>query len=390
MTVVLDRPCDGGARTHALVIGCGRFPHLDAALQADRQSCYDSALEVVTFLAAKADAFELPLARIDLLLADPRAASGTNADLLPEAVRDRVDETAPAVAAFLVIGPVEAPTAQNVQLAFDRLVAAAQPGDAVVIYGCSHGVAGRDETGLLVLEDVGSSVANRWAQVLNVKFVASSLPARLQASSVWIFMDACQEVLVDLVDQVDGVTGLKPISVSFREVARSRVRSVAIAAAHYGGVTQAPVAGGTAYFTEALLDALGHSCVEVVDGRWKVTAKELPFAIERIAAARGLQTVEASVMTIDTRASALLSVEAPNVPVHVASIPARMLEHATSAYLHDGAVQVFPKAAGAEWRFRAPLTPSSYQLHIHRTGSPDFVEQIDIRPPAVLWSVREP
>lgn len=389
MTLVLDLPRDDGPRLHAVVIGCGRFPHLPAHMQADRPACYDSAVEMVAFLAANADAFEPPLARIDCLLADPATPAG-QIDVLPGSVTERVAAANPAAGAGLVAGPVDAPRQANVQKAFDDLLAACRPGDAVLVYGCSHGVAGRDETGLLVLEDVHSSPGNRWAQVLDMKYLASGLPAVTEASAVWVFMDACQEVIDDLKDTVGGANGFRPISYGAGQLARAKVKATALAAAHYGAATHAPPAGGVAYFTRALLDGIRACCVERIDGKWKSTAKELVYGLEKIARATGPQPITVSTLVTDTKEAALMRVAEPSIPVHISSVPSRTLDQAIEAYLLDGDARSNPKQEGREWRFRVPIEPRSYEVNVvSKLGTPVTLP-LHVSPPAVFLEVRHP
>lgn len=372
MTLVYERDPGDGPRLHALVIGCGRFPWLSPDLNADRQACFDSAVEIVRFLERHSDSFAPRLATIDCLLADPRVDPAREEDRYP----GDPQTGRPA-------RPVERPLAANVRAAFAGLVARCRPGDTVFFYSTSHGVAGRDETGLLVLEDVGSNPADAWEQLLDVKSVAMYLPARVKAANVWIFMDACQEVLEELKDQAGGVTPIQPVKVSSTERARYPSRCTALAAARYGTQTHAPAEGGVAYFTQALLDALGQSCVEKKGGEWRVTAKQLVFGLESVARAAGAPPIELTPLVVSTQAGHLLTLAEPSFPVHIVSRPLQLVAGAASAYLvGEGADRQFAKAPGAEWRFRVPPIPDAYEIHVQ---APDgaLVETLEIDPPAI-------
>lgn len=375
MTVVLQRDLADGPRLHALVIGCGRFPYLPGAPNSDRQACYDSAVAVIEFLAERADDLEPPLARVDCLLSDPRVPAGGQDMLLPS------PEGTQAGLVEMAVAPVRE---AEVRRAFEELLEAFRPGDTVFIYACSHGVAGRDETGLLVLEDVNSSLGSPWAQLLDVKSVALHLPARSGAANVWIFMDACQEILEELRDQAGGVRGIAPVTTTSSAMVTCPVRSTALAAARYGQQTFAPAAGGVAYFTQALLDALGQSCVEWRDREWRVTAKELNYGLDSIARAAGIPAIEVTALTSHNKQAHLLRVANPSVPVLITSRPAATLATARSAHLLDDAGnQLFGKGNGPEWRFRAPPQPASYRWRVEGITPPPLHGEIEIRPPAV-------
>lgn len=377
MTLVYEREIEPGPRMHALVIGCGRFPWLAPGLGANRQTCFDSGVEMVRFLAKHADLLEPRLATIDCLLADPRVDPAQTADRLP------ADPGAP----DLEEKPVDRPLADNVKAAFNALLERCRPGDSIFFYSTSHGVAGRDETGLLVLEDVGSNAGDPWEQLLDVKSVALYLPARARAANVWIFMDACQEVLEDLKDQAGGVTPIRPVRVSSTEMARYPVRSTALAAARYGALTHAPEAGGIAYFTQALLDALSRSCVEWKGGQWRVTARQIVFGLESVARAAGVPPIEMTPLLVYTQAGHLLTIDEPSIPVHIVSRPMQLVAEANSAYLvGENDERQFAKQANAEWRFRVPAKPSAYEIHVEAADGA-LTATLDIDPPAVEWEL---
>ncbi|MEM7802603.1 MAG: hypothetical protein AAF633_25645, partial [Chloroflexota bacterium] len=85
MTVVFEREIDGdGPVLHALIIGCGHFPHLPDAPIHDRLACPDSARAVVEFLVRQRDNLFVPLASITCLITeangDPGVVPITNPD----------------------------------------------------------------------------------------------------------------------------------------------------------------------------------------------------------------------------------------------------------------------------------------------------------------------
>ena len=75
MTVVYERDVPAPA-THALVVGCGHFPHLPGAPDHDRPACPDSAREVVRFLVENRDALRVPVASIECLITEADGGAG--------------------------------------------------------------------------------------------------------------------------------------------------------------------------------------------------------------------------------------------------------------------------------------------------------------------------
>jgi hypothetical protein len=377
MTIVFDRGPSAEPKTHALVIGCGRFPWIDPSLQPDRQSCFDSAAEVIKFLVERADDLIAPLATIDCLMADPAVDPDREPDRLPASV----------VALGLLTDEVERPLARNVEDVLHALRNRCDPGDSIFIYLTSHGVAGRDERGLLVLEDANRRPADMWGQVLNVKSLAQYLPGSTQASSVWIFMDACQEVLGDIVNQVGGNAGMEPIKVNIVDYANQPVTAVALAAVHLGGEAYAPPAGGVAYFTQALLEGLGSCCVEWREREWRVTGQRVLFGLDRIARALDGREITPQALVGFNMESHLLRVSNPSIPVHIASRPEAMLADATAACLVDGGSnEVFSKNTGQDWRFRVPPRPTEYRIRI-QLGGETLEEDLFVEAPAVSHEV---
>lgn len=204
MTLVYERPFAGDGQApgadelspavpvmHALIIGIGRFSNLPPARDADRQACADSARAMISFLIEQdiAENLQVPLASIECLISDPSTAAGDSDELTQtHPSRDPRGET-----------NVDPGTAADVrQACTDWLTRCrstdAQPADHLFLYVCSHGVAGRDEGALAVLEDINPDGLNPWSELLDIGSMARHVPAKCGAGAVWIFMDACQEV----------------------------------------------------------------------------------------------------------------------------------------------------------------------------------------------------
>jgi len=316
---------------HALIIGVGRFPNLPPARNADRKTCADSARAIIEFLMEQASArnFQVPLASVECLVSDPGIDLGGQ-DLVSRChpTRDpRVNEN------------VDPGTMANVDAACDAWLTRCRPidtgigfkGDHLLLYICSHGVAGRDEGALAVMEDIKTEGFKRWTQLLNIGSMARHIPAATDAGAVWLFLDACQEVLNELTEMVDGVNAHEPARANISQMAKCKVTSLALAGSNFGDFAHAPAGGGIAYFTEALIDGLSNSCVENTPDGWVSTAKEIPGGVVKVAKSAYGKNVHTEILKAPSYDQQFLRVGAPRIPVDVTSSPSGILQSASKA-----------------------------------------------------------
>lgn len=379
MTLVFDRSSEmARPKMHALVIGAGRFPHYGDGKQANVQSCYDSAVAIIDFLLDHKDQLEPQLATIDCLLGNPAVDPSKASDTMPARQQHGIAQDVD------VARPVE----NEVKGMFDDFIARCDPGDSVFLYFCSHGVVGREEIGLLLLEDINSRVGSPWAQLLDVKFVAQNLPARIEAENLWLFMDACQEKIPELAEQVGGAKGIDVVSAQTRHFVKYRGRSLALAAGRFGNTTHAPKDGGVAHFTQALLDGLTNCCVDRRGGEWRISSKQLQSELETVARAAGYPPIEVTQLMAGGQTRFLMTIDQPSIPVHVFSRPESLLRNASSARARDPLSDSSIDKTGRHWRFRVPPTPDLYELEI-AVGTTTLTGPLEINPPAVEWEVRD-
>ncbi|MEO1920816.1 MAG: hypothetical protein ABGW84_02895 [Sphingomonadaceae bacterium] len=377
MTLIFDRSGDiAGKKMHALVIGAGRFPHFGDGKNANVQSCYDSAVAIIDFLLDHKDRLEPQLATIDCLLGNPSVDPDQASDTMPAREQHGIAHDVD------VARPIEA----EVKGIFDDFISRFEPGDSAFLYFCSHGVVGREEVGLLVLEDINSRAGSPWAQILDVKFAAQNLPARLEAESVWLFMDACQERIPELAEQVGGAKGIDAFSVQTRDLVNYRAKSLALAAGRFGNTTYAPEEGGVAHFTQALLDGLTYCCVDRRGGEWRISSKQLQWELETVARAAGYPSIEVTQLVGSGQPRFLMTVDEPSIPVHVFSRPESLLRQASNAQAKDLFGHSTFTKTGPDWRFRAPPSPDQYQLEI-AVGEKTLTAPLEINPPAVEWEI---
>jgi len=343
VTTVYLRPPADHPQTHVFIIGCGRFLSLRPDGSANAVATTAGARALARILIDQADALVAPLGSVEVLLSDATAQPGQ--DLLGIGLLQhdpRPDD---------LVSPA---TEANYRTAGDLWVGRCRPGDHMFFYMASHGVANSDATAVGVLEDVKSAAHRPWSQSINVTQLATALPI-LGADGCWVFLDACQEVVPEILEQVNGVQSQPLITYSVTDLARRRTSSVALAGSRLGGTAWAPTDGNPPFFTQALIEALRGAGVEFFAGEgWMVTGLQILFNLDHIANAAlnnaGLQTES---LTQFNRRVKLLRVAAPMIPVVVRTATENHMSVAVSVTASDGNGRTYTKVGNdLAWRFR--------------------------------------
>jgi hypothetical protein len=353
-TVYKRKRNNDAAQTHIFVVGCGRYLSYRPDGSADREATVAGAREFIKFFLKHKKDLVAPLGSIEVVLSDPAVKRGQ--DVLgigkfkgdPRRGNDSVD---PATEKFT-------------EEAADRWLDRCKAGDHLVFYMSSHGVAERDRSAVGLLEDVGSNSRNPWKQSINVTQLAADLPT-LEAHGCWVFLDACQEVVTELIGQAHGAQGISLVNVDVFKVAqasRSFPHPVGLAGSRFGGKAWAPNNAKPPYFTQALLEAFS-CCVEPVNKLgWAVTGKELLFQIGKVSdAALDRPILETQPLTAFNIELALLRVEKPEIPVAVRTTTEAHMAGALkmSASDENGAV-IMRNNSELTWRFKVPADKRSY------------------------------
>lgn len=378
---------------HALILGIGRFSKLDPARDANRQACADSARAMISFLIQQdlANTLEVPLASVECLISDPSTTAGS-ADQLAQThpVRDpRFDTNVESA----VIANVNQSISDWLTRCRAENTTVPREGDHLVLYICSHGVAGRDEGALAVLEDVDPGGLNPWSELLNVGSMARHIPAKCGAGAVWIFMDACQEVLDEIADQVDGNNAMKPVKANVRQLTACKVTSLALIGSTFGDFAYAPRGGGVAYFTEALMQGLSQSCVEFLRDEWRSTAKQIPGGVIAIAKCVNGRILHTEAIKFPTGDSCFMKVANPHIPIGVVSSPTGLLLNATTTTIQSQGqiVQSRPVVdSGEVWHTQLPIGFDNLDLVIQSVSprSP-FMASFRALPPAQWVEIKD-
>lgn len=386
MTLIYENPHlnDDEPRLHVLVIGCGRFPHLTD--NPDRKACADSARKMVEFLLDPASLLTTKVGSIELMLSDPRNARGEDefANVGEGEARDEGDQSVEPALGATVAGVVKKWANRCVSERKDQLF----------FYGCSHGVTDRDRTGLMVLEDVNSDDDAEWAQLLNVATMADWIPVKKDPAGSWFFLDACQEVLGDIVDQIQGESGIQPIKARAPDIARfnekRRPKPVALGVA-YGQKTFAPSEGGLAYFTEALLYGLTTSCVEFSQGEYFTVGRKVVEGVEDIAKARFGRSQSTTVFGQDSHQARyqLCQVLNPKVPLRIERRDIGGMRAASNLSLSNGDGFTEQRADGdadEHWSLEVPIAHRRLTLEM-TIGTDQISNAMEVNPPAHIHEV---
>lgn len=374
MTLVFDRTV-AGPKTHAFVIGCGRFAHL--AVDAERAATAAGARAVVRFLVDHADDFVAPLATVECLISDPGFAPGQDSLGLGALAHDpRADDA------------VASATSVAVDAAGMAWVNRCSPGDHMVFYLASHGVVDRDQSAIGVLEDVNASPRRPWVESFNVTMLAMGLRT-IQAGGCWVFLDACQEIVAQLINQPNGAQGIALITPSITDLARKPVMTLALAGSRFGGKAWAPTNGDPPFFTQALLRGLGGASVEPFSELgWAVTGRQLLFSLSDIAnAALDYTALEVEPLSQFNQQIALLKVAAPKVPVCIRTEVEGHILQASQVSASDGNGRTFVKADGEmTWRFELDPDHATYTARAQfQPGGPTYVDKaFPATPPAQI------
>lgn len=381
MTTVYFRQGDA-PQTHALIIGCGRFPSLSPNGTADRVATAAGARVMARFLLDHADSLVAPLGSIEILLSDPAQAAGQDTLGLGEVDHDpRPDDI------------VEPATDANYHTAGDRWIGRCRPGDHMFFYMASHGVTDSDTTAVAVLEDIRSINHRPWAQSINITQLASALPTLL-ADGCWVFLDACQEVIPAIFQQINGAQSPALITPDITQMTQRRTSSVSLAGSRLGTSAWAPTDGAPPFFTQALIEGLKGASVELsnTDG-WVVTGQQILFTLGRIAnAALNNIDLQTEALTHFNRDVRLLRVPQPQIPVVVRTAVENHMLTAASVTANDGNGRVFTKNdAELAWRFRVAPDFARYTASVQFAGgNPAYQDQVfTATPPAQIVDLVE-
>lgn len=235
MTIVFERPVTAAdvPQTHALVIGVGRYPHLNGG-DGERalttmglnqlSSPPVSARRFSEYLQTGFSNMECPLGSVELLISE----SGVNGS------------------------GIEPATFSNMEKACDRWYERCDGNEMSIgiFYFCGHGLRVPDT--ILLAEDFGQHKRRYWENAVNLTATHHNL-AEMKAKTQLFIIDACRERPANAFEQLQGTMG-RPLIHGSR--VRFRERDARIL---YGAAAGKQASGqqhSVSYFTTALIDCM--------------------------------------------------------------------------------------------------------------------------------------
>lgn len=195
MTLVIDEVDASKGQVHALIIGVGRYPHMQApqaaafGLDANLTSPPISAAAFARFVADEFSCPQTPVGSIDLYLSGADTFSS--------------DKTGPKA------GIADASTEVVLQAVLDwKERVATQPGNVALFYFCGHGVEKVRQLGLL-LSDFGAK-PNPMESALNLTNTQAALGALATPKLQCFFVDACRQPSLEALRR-EGNVGRDPL-----------------------------------------------------------------------------------------------------------------------------------------------------------------------------------
>lgn len=264
MPLLLERAIQG-PKTHAFVIGVGKYPNAKAGKGVrdtlrsvpDLPSAADSAKLMCDWLLTNQDRLAAPLATLDVLISDPADPN----DRYPWAVTSPVD---PATEANVAARGLEW---------YQRVVA--EPGDVAFFYCCGHGASHLQQP-VLFLEDLNGSPVNAWSHI-NLGQLAYALRKNQSISAAFLFSDACGQYVpeFELGKAQECRFYYEP---GLFTVSRNQVSLLCAAAEGQLAYEGTDAVGSNlrfGRFTQACLKGLGGSSARLFRTRWGVSCRDL-------------------------------------------------------------------------------------------------------------------
>jgi hypothetical protein len=336
----------GSSRTHALVVGVGRYE--DPRIPALTTSVY-GAWAFADWMLTRFQHADRPLGSVELVL----SAAPELGDWKPSAVAAEKLGVVPGEGL-----PVEAATFAQIREAFKRWIARSgrQPDNAAFLYFSGHGV--WKSATLLLPEDARlPGNAQSAENLINIQQTQANM-FNAQPSVQCFFVDSCQEITPALLQNLDTTPG-EPL---YRPTNGATIprRDAWI---YYGSYTGRKAYGpedAAPFFTQELLGCLEKRGADSgFDGTWRVTTDSLWRTLE--AASYSRQETEGhdiqfskSTDTSNFTAELCQIGDAPEVFVKVRCLPPEAMGAAKLYVESAGARHFRPKVQTGEWYTPVP------------------------------------
>jgi hypothetical protein len=378
MTRIFERTPPAGPVARAFVIGVGAYPSAKPASAdamtpvqlrnvPDLQSAATGAALFTDWLIVNADIVAAPLASIDLLLNLSVEGQAVSAYEWTSRIPIPCGATDPRGG----VATVHAPTTANVKEAGtawkNDLTSGAD--NLAIFFICGHGaILGNDN--LVFLADLNGDTANPWGALLNIQTHASAFKVMPSIKTAFFFVDACSELVTDIVLQNPGVGAQFATSAGKLGIEKVTLLSAAVPKrlAYEGSVAGRPQLK-TGRFTQCLLQGLQGAAVRPLsDGaQWTVHGTSLFESLKPLYALRtdwnDLSFDPNPPMLPADRFKIISFAQPPTVPLRIRFEPPRI--NAWSLELHDhiaAPVDGRPTGPAVDWLTGAPASLFPYTL----------------------------
>lgn len=380
MTLVYSRPVPAGAAVHAFILGVGAYPAAKPAGPRatrppelynvkDLPSAAVGAGLFADWLIAHADLLPAPLSSVELLVSDPARPAGMGGTY------DWASR--PEFAGALAGGgtdprpgstDVAAANLANVSAAgldWANRLTAGPAAHVAIFFICGHGVAIPTRS-LVFLEDLAGlpAPATSWEPFLDVQLLASTLQRVSAIQTAYLFVDACQETVAQVIlSQADPTTAAGPGVRFFTPEGLSATASkvLLLVPGPMGTLAFDDGQDGGGRYTHVLIEALSGAAARETSGTgtWGVFADVLPRAMKQLYALRwadGALVPTPAASPVSDAPLVQFNGARPQVPVRIRFDPPAAINQAQKVWLQDpGGAEIVARADNADvWLERVP------------------------------------
>ncbi|MCP1835665.1 hypothetical protein J2R76_004005 [Bradyrhizobium sp. USDA 4532] len=359
MSLVYERQINGPA-THAFIIGVGSYPYakpgaslfgpntpLPLSNVPDLDSAPVGAKLFCDWLLSHADGLPAPLGSVHLALSAPPTAPPSASQYEWKGRLANTSAVDPRGSSTAVSSTDGASIQQDGTDWSGRLLAI--PDQVAVFYICGHGAAVPTRS-VVLLSDVAGNVAatnTAWQSHVDVQYLASVMSRQADLREGYLFVDACQELITDIVlGQIDPSVGMGDMLRFFPQgAATPRNKVLLLVPGPMGQLTYDDGQGGGGRFTQVLVEALNGAGARNYTGagQWGVLLDGLPRAMNTLYRLRGWSSDAFNPTPIRSLVSSGPIVKyqtPPEVPFVVMLDPAVAINHADQVCLRDAADNV--------------------------------------------------
>ncbi|UQR62952.1 hypothetical protein LRP30_40505 [Bradyrhizobium sp. C-145] len=374
MSLVYERKINGPA-THAFVIGVGAYPYakpgaspfgpntpLPLSNVPDLDSAPVGAKLFCDWVISHADGLPAPLGSVHIALSAPPPApsSATQYEWKSRfATGSAVDPRGNSIA----VSSTDAVSIQKDGTDWSQRLLSV-PNQVAIFYICGHGAAVPTRSIVLLSDVAGGPIATKspWESHIDVQYLAGIMSRQPELQEGYLFVDACQEVITDVVlGQIDSSVGIGDTLRFFPpSLAMTKNKVLLLVPGPMGQLTYDDGKAGGGRFTQVLVEALNGAGARNYSGagQWGVLLDGLPRAMNILYRLRGwpLDAFNPTPVRSFVSSGPIVRYQTPpEVPFAVMLDPAIAINQADQVCLRDAADNVIAARAdrAEQWIGRA-------------------------------------